>query len=153
MPSAKEPKRNPRSRATGVNRRRSDVDWWWRRLPITALILIVLVFAAYVPVLSSGFIWDDDDYVTQNKTLRSLDGLRQIWFVSSALPQYYPLVHSTFWIEYHLWNLSPVGYHLVNVALHVTSVLLVWRLLLRLQMPGAWLGAACLPCILWPSRA
>lgn len=101
-----------------------------------------MVFLSYAPVVRDGYIWDDDAYVTQNMTLRTLDGLRRIWFVPYSLPQYYPLVHSTFWLEYHLWGLNPVGFHVVNVVLHAASVALVWRLLVNLGVPGAWLGAA-----------
>ena len=90
----------------------------------------------------SGFIWDDEQYVTENKTLRSLDGLRQIWLEPRSIPQYYPLVHTTFWIEHHLWGITPTGYHLVNVVLHAVSSVLLWVLLGRLAVPGAWLAAA-----------
>jgi Flp pilus assembly protein TadD len=101
-----------------------------------------MVVASYACALRADFIWDDDAYVTKNTTLESVDGLRRIWFELGAVPQYYPLVHTTFWIERHLWGLDPVGYHAVNIALHAAGVLLVWRLLLRLEVPGAWLGAA-----------
>ena len=101
-----------------------------------------MVFAAYAPVAGDTFIWDDDAYVTHNPTLRSIDGLRMMWFEPRSLPQYYPLVHTTFWIEYHLWGLAPLGYHADNVLLHAASVILLWRLLVRLQVPGAWLAAA-----------
>jgi tetratricopeptide (TPR) repeat protein len=104
--------------------------------------LVAMVLLSYAPVVRDGYIWDDDAYVTQNMTLRTLDGLWRIWFVPFSLPQYYPLVHSTFWVEYRLWGLNPVGYHVVNVLLHAMSVLLLWRLLARLRVPGAWLGAA-----------
>jgi len=104
--------------------------------------LLLLALVAYVPVTRNGYIWDDDAYVTQNLTLRSPAGLWKIWFVPLSLPQYYPLVHSTFWIEYHLWGLAPLGYHVVNVLLHMVSILLFWRLLVRLELPGAWLAAA-----------
>jgi tetratricopeptide (TPR) repeat protein len=106
-----------------------------------ALAIWCAIFLVYVPSLSSGFIWDDDDYVTQNATLRTLDGLRQIWFDPQATPQYYPLVFTSFWVEYHLWGLHPAGYHLINAALHATNGVLVWLILRRLSVPGAWLAA------------
>ena len=106
----------------------------------TALVAMVLV--SYAWALRADFIWDDDAYVTKNTTLESLDGLRRIWFEFGAVPQYYPLVHTSFWIERHLWGLNPLGYHAVNILLHAAGALLVWRLLVRLAVPGAWLAAA-----------
>lgn len=105
------------------------------------LLICILTVAAYWPALQAGFIWDDDDYVTGNFTLRSVEGLRHIWFNVGATYQYYPLVHTTFWIEYQLWQLNPFGFHLVNVLLHALAAVLLWRVLLRLQLPGAWLAA------------
>ena len=104
--------------------------------------LVALVMATYARSPSNGFIWDDDGYVQNNPTLRTPDGLRDIWFRIGAIPQYYPLVHSTFWAEYQLWGLDPRGYHVTNVALHALSAVLAWRLLARLAVPGAWLAAA-----------
>ena len=105
-------------------------------------LIVLLVVLAYLPALHGGFIWDDDAYVTHNPTLHDGEGLRQIWFKVGAVPQYYPLVHTTFWLEYHLWGLNPVGYHLINVLLHAIAAILLWQVLLRLQVPGAWLAAA-----------
>ncbi|RJP33840.1 MAG: tetratricopeptide repeat protein [Phycisphaerales bacterium] len=107
-----------------------------------ALALVAITCAAYWPALHAGFVWDDDYYVTRNPTLRDADGLRRIWFEVGATPQYYPLVHTTFWVEYHLWGLSPAGYHAVNVALHTVVALLIWRALLAIGVPGAWWAAA-----------
>ncbi len=109
---------------------------------IAGAALLLLVAFAYQPTLSNGFIWDDDDYVEQNATLQSAHGLLDIWFKLGAVPQYYPLVHTSFWLESRVWGLQPVGFHLDNMLLHAVSVLLAWRLLLRLQVPGAWLAAA-----------
>src|SRR2546423_5915961 len=111
--------------------------------PMPALLLIALTLLAYLPVLRGGFIWEDDDYVTNNANLRSLSGLRDVWLSPRASPQYYPLVHTSFWIEQHLWGLHAPGYHIVNVLLHATAAILLWRVLVLLELPGAFL-AACL---------
>lgn len=97
---------------------------------------------AYWPALHGGFIWDDDAYVTQNPMLTEEDGFRQIWFSAHSQSQYFPLVYTTFRFGYSLWGLNPFGYHLVNVLFHCANALLVWLVLRRLSVPGAWLGAA-----------
>ena len=113
------------------------------RSVILGAVLVVATLAAYWPaVRHGGFIWDDDDYVTDNRTLRSADGLKRIWAEPGAVPQYYPLVHTTYWLEYRLWGLNPSGYHIVNVMLHILGALLLWRVLEVLRVPCAWLGAA-----------
>ena len=104
--------------------------------------LVAVTFIAYQPVWHAGFIWDDDDYVTNNTTLRTLDGLRRIWSKLGATSQYYPLTHSSFWVEYHLWQLNPLGYHVVNVSLHAVNSILIGLVLRKLQVKGAWLAAA-----------
>jgi protein O-mannosyl-transferase len=110
----------------------------WR----AAVLLVALPLLAYAPVYEAGFIWDDDQYVTDNHTLRDWSGLVNIWTDRHANPQYYPLVHTTFWLEYHLWKLRPLGYHLVNVALHAANAFLLWLLLRKLAVPGAWWAGA-----------
>jgi tetratricopeptide (TPR) repeat protein len=105
-------------------------------------LLVLAVLAAYVPAIRGGFVWDDDFYVTDNATLRSLEGLRRTWLETDANPQYYPVTFTTFWVEYQLWGLNPLGYHLVNVLLHAGSSVLLWRLLRGLGVPGAGLAAA-----------
>lgn len=98
--------------------------------------------AAYYPVFSAGYIWDDDFYLTENLLLNTIGGLWRIWSEPTASPQYYPLVFTSFWIEKRLWGLNPFGYHLVNVILHAGGAFLLYRILLRLRMRGAFLVAA-----------
>lgn len=112
-------------------------SWLW-----PALFLILATVAAYWPAYSAGFIWDDDAYVTENTLLTAPDGLWRIWFSAHFQSQYFPLVYTTLRWEHALWGLNPVGYHVVNVALHIVNALLVWGLLRRLALPGAWLAAA-----------
>jgi len=107
-----------------------------------AALLVAVVFVSYFPALNAGFIWDDEDYVTHNPVIRTADGLWQIWTEPTSLPQYYPLVHTTYWIEYHLWELDPFGYHLVNIVLHALGCVLLFAVLRALGIPLAFLAAA-----------
>jgi tetratricopeptide (TPR) repeat protein len=119
-------------------------------------LIVLLVLAAYYPALHGGFIMDDDDNIVTRTALRSLDGLKRIWIDPNATMQYFPLTHTTYWLDYHFWGLNPFGYHLENVLLHALSALLLWRLLTRLQVKAAWLGAAlfalhpvCVESVAW----
>ena len=107
-----------------------------------AVALLVATVVAYWPAIHGGFIWDDDDYVTDSPALRDADGLKRIWLRPGTTRQYYPLVHTTFWIEARVWGYEPLGYHAVNVLLHGASALLLWLLLRRLGVRGAWFAAA-----------
>jgi len=109
---------------------------------LPAMLLFVLVVVAYIPALRGGFVWDDPRYVTENETLRSAEGLGRIWTDPGATIQYYPMTFTSFWVEHHLWGADPLGYHLINVILHGLSAILLWLILKRLSLPGAWLAAA-----------
>ena len=74
---------------------------------VTRYRLVWLVAAVYWPSLHNAFIWDDDLYVQNNLALRSLSGLYDFWFRIGTTPQYYPLVYSTFWLEYHYVQKKP----------------------------------------------
>jgi len=114
----------------------------WHHGWLYCIFLFIATLIAYLPVWHAGFAWDDDRYVTNNFTLRSLEGLRQIWFEPGVTSQYYPLTFTVFWLEYHLWGLNPLGYHLVNVLLHSLNAILLWQILRRLHVPEAWLAGA-----------
>ncbi len=103
--------------------------------------ILALVIAAYWPAMRGGFLWDDDLYVQHNPLLKSLAGLARIWFEPGATPQYYPLVFTTFWLEWQCWGADPLGYHLVNCILHALNAILLWRVLDRLQVPYPWFAA------------
>src|ERR1700736_2526458 len=108
---------------------------------LRAGVLCVLIIAAYHPAWNGGFVWDDDAYVTKNPLLTASDGLRRIWFSLDSPSQYFPLVYTSFRVERALWDLNSTGYHWVNLLLHVGNALLLWRLLVRLKIPGAWFAA------------
>jgi len=111
--------------------------WLWRFLLLSA------TFLAYLPAWNGQPIWDDAAHVTR-PALRSAAGLASIWGQLGATQQYYPLLHSVFWLEHRLWGASTVtvGYHLLNILLHFSSALLLVAILRRLQVRGAWLAGA-----------
>ena len=95
--------------------------------------------AAYFPALRGGLLWDDSSHLTK-PGLQSFHGLWRIWFELGATQQYYPLLHSAFWLEHRMWGDAVTGYHLTNVALHALSACLVVMIVKRLSLPGAWLA-------------
>ncbi len=105
------------------------------------LILAAVTFIAYQPSWNGKPIWDDAGHITKPE-LRTLHGLGQIWLHPGATQQYYPVVHSVFWIEYHLWGEATPGYHLLNILLHLISAFLLVKILRFLRIRGAWLAAA-----------
>ncbi len=109
---------------------------------LPAVLLALMTILAYQPVWHAGFIWDDDAYVTNNPLLTAPDGLWRIWFSLDSPSQYFPLTYTIFRIEHAFWEFMPAGYHWVNILLHSINALLLWRLLQRLNVPGAWLAAA-----------
>jgi protein O-mannosyl-transferase len=119
-----------------ATRRLTREDWLW------GLLLIVITVLAYQQAWHAGYIWDDDVYVTANKLLTAPDGLKRIWFSLDSPSQYFPLVYTTFRFEHALWGLNPTGYHWTNILLHAANAFLLWRLLVILRIPGAWLAAA-----------
>ena len=82
--------------------------------PFAAFAAAVLV---YLPALGNGFVWNDPDYVTK-PALQSLHGLGRIWTELGATEQYYPLLHTFFWLQHRVFGVDPLYYHFVNVLLH-----------------------------------
>ena len=121
------------------------IDRFSRRDALAALALGLLAGVCYLPaMLWGGLIWDDFIW-SQSRAVLEWSGLGSIWSWPSRIHReahYWPLTYTTFWLEHKIWGLAPSGYHIVNVLLHLLNSLLVWRLLLRLAVPGAWVAAA-----------
>jgi len=125
--------------------------WTW-------LALVAVGLIAYWPALTGGMLWDDNGHVTR-PDLRSLAGLGRIWTEFGATQQYYPVLHSAFWLEHRLWGDATLGYHLLNVLLHATGACMFGLVLRRLAVPGATLATllfalhpVCVESVAWISE-
>jgi len=112
----------------------------WHRPVLRAGIIVALTLVAYLPAMDAGFVWDDNVLLYESPLIRADDGLYRFWFTTDAY-DYFPLVWTSLWLEWRLWGMDARGYHVVNVLLHALSSVVLWRVLRRLAIPGAWLAA------------
>ncbi|MFT5130821.1 MAG: tetratricopeptide (TPR) repeat protein [Rhodothermales bacterium] len=101
-----------------------------RRYGLVALLCIL----AYANSIGGAFTnWDDDILVERNEAIRSL-APANVWrmFSDPIGETYQPLRLLSYAIDYALWELKPVGYHVVNILLHAGAAVLLLLLLERL---------------------
>ena len=107
-----------------------------------------------VPVVrdtGGDWLWDDDQLLTQNLTVQhrvspdprvppdSWATLVKLW-TSPEGADYFPLSYTALWAQWPFFGMNSYGYHVTTLLLHIAGALLFWRLLLVMQVPGAWLG-------------
>ena len=143
-------RRTFRNASFGISSLRDTAATW--------AVLFCATLIAYWPALRGGLLWDDANHLTALE-LRSFHGLWRIWFDLGATQQYYPLLHTAFWIEHRIWGDAVLGYHVTNIALHAISACLVVMIVRRLSLPGAWLAGfvfalhpVCVEAVAWISE-
>jgi tetratricopeptide (TPR) repeat protein len=103
------------------------------------LLLLAAALAAFGASLGSGFHFDDYA-IFSDPVLTSPWGWLQVW----GLRQTRPLTYVTFWLNYQAGGQDPIGYHALNLLLHLGAVLLAYECLRRLLPERAALVAAAL---------
>ena len=103
------------------------------------LLLLAAALAAFGASLGSGFHFDDYA-IFSNPVLTSPWGWLQVW----GWRQTRPLTYVTFWLNYQAGGQDPIGYHVLNLLLHLGAVLLAYECLRRLLPQRAALVAAAL---------
>ena len=119
---------------------RKSVFQQFRQDALPLLAFLVAIFVFYFPALSGEFIWDDVIF-SEDKTIHDWSGLWSIWFAPREIAKeahYWPLTYTTFWLQHKLFGLNPLGYHITSCILYFVNIVLIWRLLLKLEVPGAW---------------
>lgn len=113
---------------------RSDGPPGW----VMAVVLTISIVTVYYGACHTPFIFDDEDAIEKNSSIRS------VWPLISTnerpgplnpppeLPTSgRPLVNLSFAMNYQVGELDPVGYHVVNIVLHCLTTLLVWAVVRR----------------------
>jgi tetratricopeptide (TPR) repeat protein len=111
------------------------------------LLLLAAVLAAFGASLGSGFHFDDYA-IFSDPALGSSAGWREVW----TLRQTRPLTYLTFWLNRQTGGANPLGYHALNLALHLAAVLLAYECLRRL-LPSAPALIAALVFAIHPLQA
>src|SRR5881628_2264330 len=108
---------------------------------LAPLLVALFTLAAFLPALQNQFVnWDDKDNFLDNPHYRGLGWTHLHWMWTTHLGHYIPLTWMTLGMDYLLWGMNPVGYHLTSLLLHVTSAVVFFflaRRLLTLALPLA----------------
>lgn len=103
-------------------------------------LIVIASFIAYFPSINGGFIWDDDGLLTENNIIKATNGLYRFWCSTEPF-DYWPLTNTSLWMEWRMWEMYPAGYHVSNLIMHIIESLLIWVILRKMSIPGAFLAA------------
>lgn len=103
-------------------------------------ILIFITFLIYANSLFNSFVWDDEEQIVNNTVIKHLSNIPSL-FTSSTFNTggaglsgwyYKPLMPIVFSINFFIWGLSPFGFHLFDVMLHIINGVLIFILFKKL---------------------
>ncbi len=131
----------------------------WKQFAFGSFAILLLVFLIYFPAIHGEFLWDDLPLYIDRSIIISPHGLETIWIKTVWFTTDFPLTLTTFWLEHRLWGKNPTGYHVTNFLLHAFGAILLWRVLLRLRIRGAFFAAlifavhpVCVASVAWISE-
>ena len=102
---------------------------------ISFIVLLIISFAVYLNTLDNQFLWDDDDFFVRNEYTKDWSHLKSIFtenvIAGSGLTSHYyrPVLSLSFLVDYTLWKLKPMGYHVINIMIHASVAYLVYILI------------------------
>src|SRR5438093_1542089 len=107
---------------------------------LAPLLVALFTLAAFLPALQNQFVnWDDKDNFLDNPHYRGLGWTHLRWMWTTHLGHYIPLTWMTLGLDYLLWGMNPVGYHLTSLLLHAANAVVfffVVRRILTLALPS-----------------
>src|SRR5437660_8824062 len=107
---------------------------------VIPLVIAFSTFAAFLPALQNQFVsWDDAENFLDNHYYRGLGWTHLRWMWTTHLGHYIPLTWMTLGLDYLLWGMNPVGYHLTSLLLHAANAVVfffVVRRILKRALPS-----------------
>ena len=113
------------------------------RVHFIYILLVIITFIAFAPILSNGFIsFDDDAYIYHNSNITTgLTGKNIGWaFTNIHANNYHPLTSLSHMLDCQLFKLNAGAHHSINLLLHIANTLLLFTILSRMTK-RAWASA------------
>ena len=99
------------------------------------IILSVISVIVFFNTASNAFVYDDSVTVVHNSLIKNWKNIHSLfsfhYFMLSGELSYRPVVTLSYFIDYFLWGLNPVGFHLTNIFLHAGNTILFYFFLKR----------------------
>lgn len=104
---------------------------WWRRPLALQALLTAAVAVVYLPALAAGWTnWDDQKNFLENPDYRGLGWTQLKWmWTTRLLCHYTPITWMTLGLDYVIWGMNPLGYHLTSLLIHAVNAGLLYRVL------------------------
>jgi hypothetical protein len=101
-------------------------SFWTGIFIITSLIIII-----YYNTITSPFNFDDEPAIIDNESIRSLNN------IPNRLTNIFgrPVLYTTFTLNYYIGGLEPIGYHIVNIGLHIAVSILIYLIVWHTVIP------------------
>src|SRR5207245_5811751 len=104
--------------------------WVYRLVPV---LVALVTFAAFLPALQNQFVsFDDDKNFLDNPHYRGLAWTHLRWMWTTHQGHYIPLTWMTLGLDYLLWGMNPVGYHLTSLLLHAANAVVFFFVVRRI---------------------
>lgn len=98
-------------------------------------LIFLLVITVYANSLNNSFVWDDKALVTKNSLIKNWHNLPKfftthLYYGSGHNSDFYrPFQQLSLFLDYSVWGLNPLGFHITNIILHALNAVLIYLFL------------------------
>lgn len=107
----------------------------WPHYTVIITIFVIGLLVYYRTILKGVFLFDDEALIIDNPFIKDFSHIKDIFtthlFQGRGIYSnfYRPMQSLSFMLDYHFWKLNPLGYHLVNVLIHIFNAIAVYFLI------------------------